>query len=123
MAGCPHDTSSDSLALLRSLAKDAERLELALATERGKLEKADAVADSWARDAAAGRALWAHLIETRDAWGEYQDTFVELGLLARVAVPKDLPAEDRCEDCDGDCDWCYQPTELLAAGRKEGGGG
>jgi hypothetical protein len=41
----------EAAALLRSLAKDAGRLELALATERGKLEQADAVADKWAKDA------------------------------------------------------------------------
>jgi NAD(P)-dependent dehydrogenase (short-subunit alcohol dehydrogenase family) len=44
--------ADEAAALLRSLAKDAARLQLALATERGKLEKADAVADQWARDAA-----------------------------------------------------------------------
>jgi hypothetical protein len=79
--------------------------------------EAAALLRSLAADADAGRALWAHLIETRDAWGEYQDTFEELGLLEKVVISKDTPAEDRCEDCDGDCDYCYQPTNLLAIQR------
>lgn len=90
------------------------------AVPAGTIPKAAALLRLLAKDAEAGRALWTHLIETRDAWGEYQDTFVELGLLERVAIPKNMPSEGRCEDCDGDCDWCYQPTDLLAAGRKEG---
>jgi hypothetical protein len=93
----------------RSLAKDAERLELALATERGKLEKADAVADKWARDAARWRKLmqvvrpddllpfdslysetsWGYVIGYRECWAEFD------------------AAIDRA---------------IEAAGRKEGGG-
>jgi hypothetical protein len=102
---------TESLALLRSLAKDAERLELALATERGKLEKADAVADAWARGA---RRL--DLIERRGS-----------------IVSKRIEGQSAVCTVQVELRWhmdCMTPLTLReaidraieAAGRKEGGG-
>jgi hypothetical protein len=79
---------TESLALLLSLAKDAARLQLALATERGKLEKADAVADAWARDAAryayvrclgprAFHSLWEANLRGDVAFDELVDRAIE----------------------------------------------
>jgi hypothetical protein len=106
MAGFPQDTCSDALALLRSLAKDAERLELALATERGKLEKADAVADSWARDAARYRWL------REDPWRLKQSRDGAFDQMC-TGIPKSGP---ECLDAAID-------AAIEAAGRKEGGEG
>jgi hypothetical protein len=88
---CAPIVMDEAAAMLRSLAKDAARLELALATERGKLEKADAVADKWARDARRWQKLmqvvkpddllpfdsvfsetsWGHVIGYRECWAEF----------------------------------------------------
>jgi hypothetical protein len=95
-----------------SLAKDAERLELALATERGKLEKADAVADELAKDAARYRYL-------RDG----TESCIEMAVF-----PCALDEFGRgrgnalCDEVlDAAIDAKLQPA-IETAGRKEGGG-
>jgi hypothetical protein len=94
---------TESLALLRSLARDAARLELALATERGKLEKADAVADSWARDAARYRWL------REDPWRLKQSRDGAFDQMC-TGIPKSGP---ECLDAAID-------AAIEAAGRTEG---
>jgi hypothetical protein len=105
------DLLDDAAALLRSLAKDAERLELALATERGKLEKADAVADAWARDAAR-----------LDAISNKARVLIEGDINGRRMVVKgewsSAPVVTYGEDVRAAID-----RAIEAAGRTEGGGG
>jgi hypothetical protein len=64
------------------------------------------------KDAAKGRELWAYLREYGDAWGEYQDDFVKMGLLELVDMTN-ASEDDRCANCEGDCDTCYRTTGLL----------
>jgi hypothetical protein len=82
------------------------RLELALATERGKLEQADAVADSWARDAARYRWL------REDPWRLKQSRDGAFDQMC-TGIPKSGP---ECLDAAID-------AAIEAAGRKEGGEG
>lgn len=73
-------------------------------------------------DAEAGRKLWAYLIEHDDPWSEYQDDFVNMGLLVRVEIPENVSDDERCRNCCGDCDYCYRPTGLLRAAIDEAKG-
>jgi len=72
------------------------------------------------RDAAAGRQLWQEILNDDTAWGESQDMFIRLGLLAPVDMTLET-SPPMCRNCDGDCDVCYRPTGLLidAATGKE----
>lgn len=65
-----------------------------------------------ARDAEAGRKLWAYLVKQGRPWEEDQDEYAAMGLL----VPHDMTAEDsgpECLNCMGDCETCYRPSTTL----------
>jgi len=68
------------------------------------------------RDVEAGRKLWAHLVDTRQPWGEDQYVYIEMGLLASVQMPEWDSSNDheQCSDCPGDCDECFRVTDLLS---------
>ena len=109
---------SAELAALRQRVAELERLLVTstLGAEIVALQASLAAAES---DAAAGRKLWAFMLDNQHAWSEDMLEFVDMGLLKAVDMTKpDSP--ERCENCDGDCDACYRPTELLRSGGSEG---
>lgn len=101
-------------AMKRPIERALEDLDMAADDERYAIpchldgEEAAAVL----KELKAGRKLWAHIVKTRQAWGEDQDAYVEMGLLAPVDM-RGVDEAEQCSDCDGDCRTCYQTTELL----------
>lgn len=41
---------------------------------------------------------------------DVQEMLVRAGMLVATPVAPDCPEEDRCSNCDGDCDECFRLT-------------
>jgi hypothetical protein len=106
---------------MTSIEQSAAAMARYVAELEGRVAELEAERDRMRAEVVAARELWAHLKDLRDPWGEYQDAYVGMGLLKRVAIPAGTPEEERCEDCDGECEWCYHDSGVIGPLPTEGG--